>query len=121
MVVPFMSPFFDFSCMLCLCFCLGCSLTGTHVSNTSEIGAFKVVGESGVASGVRRIEAVAGQAAVEYLQALDVVVKQLAGNLKVKTEDLPARVTALQVGLVEPPQEDRGRQHAAGLCLMHLV
>jgi alanyl-tRNA synthetase len=67
------------------------------VSNTSEIGAFKVVSESGVASGVRRIEAVAGQAAVEYLQGLDTIVKQLAGNLKVKGDDLPARIAALQV------------------------
>lgn len=67
------------------------------MSNTSEIGAFKVVSESGVASGVRRIEAVAGQAAVEYLQALDAIVKTLAGSLKVKGEDLPARLAALQV------------------------
>lgn len=70
---------------------------GTHVSNTSEIGAFKVVSESGVASGVCRIEAVAGQAAVEYLQSLDAIVKQLAANLRVKGEDLPARIGALQV------------------------
>ncbi|KAF6257363.1 tRNA synthetases class II (A)-domain-containing protein [Scenedesmus sp. NREL 46B-D3] len=69
---------------------------GTHVSNTSEIGAFKVVCESGVASGVRRIEAVAGQAAVEYLQLVDGVVRQLAANLRVKAEDVPARVVALQ-------------------------
>lgn len=68
------------------------------MSNTSEIGAFKVVSEGGVASGVRRIEAVAGQAAVEYLQSLDAIVKQLAGGLKVKGEDLPARIAALQVG-----------------------
>eukprot|EP00878_Enallax_costatus_P029420 GHUV01031901.1.p2 GENE.GHUV01031901.1~~GHUV01031901.1.p2 ORF type:complete len:280 (+),score=117.70 GHUV01031901.1:1125-1964(+) len=69
---------------------------GTHVSNTSEIGAFKIVSESGVASGVRRIEAVCGQAAVEYMQGLDAVVKQLAANLRVKPEDLPSRVSALQ-------------------------
>jgi hypothetical protein len=67
------------------------------VSNTSEIGAFKVVSESGVASGVRRIEAVAGQAAVEYLQSLDAIVKSLAGSLRVKGDDLPARLAALQV------------------------
>eukprot|EP00879_Flechtneria_rotunda_P010587 GHRR01011067.1.p1 GENE.GHRR01011067.1~~GHRR01011067.1.p1 ORF type:complete len:947 (+),score=379.68 GHRR01011067.1:1433-4273(+) len=69
---------------------------GTHVSNTAQIGAFKVVGETGVASGVRRIEAVAGQAAVEYMQSLDAIVKQLAGNLRVKGENVPARVAALQ-------------------------
>lgn len=57
---------------------------GTHVSNTSEIGAFKVVSEGGIASGVRRIEAVAGQAAVEYLQGVDAVVRSLAGSLKVR-------------------------------------
>jgi hypothetical protein len=54
------------------------------VSNTSEIGAFKVVSEGGIASGVRRIEAVAGAAAVEYLQSIDGVVRQLAGSLKVR-------------------------------------
>lgn len=53
------------------------------MSNTSEIGAFKVVSEGGIASGVRRIEAVAGAAAVEYLQSVDGVVRQLAGSLKV--------------------------------------
>lgn len=68
------------------------------MNNTSEIGAFKVVSETGVASGVRRIEAVAGQAAREYMQLLDGIVKQLAGNLRVKAEDLPTRVVALQVG-----------------------
>lgn len=77
--------------------CLPANTAGTHVGNTSEIGAFKVVSESGVASGVRRIEAVAGAAAVEYLQSLDGVVKALAANLKVKADDLPARVAALQV------------------------
>jgi alanyl-tRNA synthetase len=67
------------------------------VSNTSEIGAFKVVSETGVASGVRRIEAVAGQAAVEHLQLVDGLVRQLASNLRVKAEDVPSRVVALQV------------------------
>jgi alanyl-tRNA synthetase len=74
-------------------------LAGTHVSNTSEIGTFKVVSETGVASGVRRIEAVAGQASVEYLQLVDGVVRQLASSLRVKAEDVPTRVAALQVGI----------------------
>lgn len=85
--------------------------SGIHVSNTSEIGAFKVVSESGVASGVRRIEAVCGQAAVEYMQGLDAVVKQLAGNLRVKPEDLPARVTALQVKALQPAKHSLPDSH----------
>ncbi|GBF88584.1 alanine-tRNA ligase [Raphidocelis subcapitata] len=72
---------------------------GTHVSNTSEIGAFKVVSEGGIASGVRRIEAVAGAAAVEYLDSVDGVVRQLAGSLKARPEELPGRVSALQEDL----------------------
>ncbi|KAI8465029.1 MAG: tRNA synthetases class II (A)-domain-containing protein [Monoraphidium minutum] len=69
---------------------------GTHVSNTSEIGAFKVVSEGGIASGVRRIEAVAGQAAVEYLRSVDGVVRQLAGSLKARPEEIAGRVAGLQ-------------------------
>jgi hypothetical protein len=57
---------------------------GTHVSNTAEVGAFKVISESGIASGVRRIEAVAGAAAVEHLSALDSIVRATALTLKVR-------------------------------------
>jgi alanyl-tRNA synthetase len=69
---------------------------GTHVRNTSEIGAFKVVSEAGVASGVRRIEAVCGSAAVSYLDAADGALRRLAGGLKVAPLEVPARVEALQ-------------------------
>lgn len=58
------------------------------MTNTSEIGAFKVVSEGGIASGVRRIEAVAGAAAVEYLNGVDGIVRQLAGSLKVRAAPL---------------------------------
>ncbi|MEW5317397.1 MAG: hypothetical protein WDW38_008695 [Sanguina aurantia] len=69
---------------------------GTHVSNTAEVGAFKIVSESGIASGIRRIEAVAGPAAVEYLNSVDGIVRGLSGSLKVKSEEISLRVAALQ-------------------------
>ncbi|KYC39838.1 alanine--tRNA ligase [Scytonema hofmannii PCC 7110] len=69
---------------------------GTHVSNTSEIGVFKIISESGVASGVRRIEAVSGAAILEYLNVRDKVVKDLSDRFKVKPEELPDRITTLQ-------------------------
>lgn len=56
---------------------------GTHVSNTSEIRGFKVISEQGIASGVRRIEAVAGEAFIEYVNARDLYLKQLCSTLKV--------------------------------------
>ena len=66
---------------------------GTHVTRTSQIGAFKILSESGIASGVRRVEAAAGPAAVDHMNSLDAVVKALGQQLKAKNEDLPARVT----------------------------
>lgn len=56
---------------------------GTHVSNTSEIRGFKVISEQGIASGTRRIEAVAGEAFIEYVSARDNYMKQLCSTLKV--------------------------------------
>ncbi|MBF2008192.1 MAG: alanine--tRNA ligase [Chlorogloeopsis fritschii C42_A2020_084] len=69
---------------------------GTHVSNTAEIGVFKIISESGVASGVRRIEAVSGPAMLDYLNVRDKVVKDLGDRFKVKPEELPDRITTLQ-------------------------
>lgn len=69
---------------------------GTHVSNTAEIGVFKIVSETGIASGVRRIEAVSGSAILDYLNVRDKVVKELSDRFKVKPEELPDRITSLQ-------------------------
>jgi alanyl-tRNA synthetase len=72
---------------------------GTHVSNTAEIGVFKIISEAGVASGVRRIEAVSGLAVLDYLNVRDKVVKDLSDRFKVKPEELPERITTLQTEL----------------------
>ncbi|MEE3718318.1 alanine--tRNA ligase [Tumidithrix elongata RA019] len=69
---------------------------GTHVKNTSEIGLFKIMSESGVASGIRRIEAVAGQAVGDYLAVRDAVTKDLSDRFKIKPEEIPDRITSLQ-------------------------
>ena len=69
---------------------------GTHVTNTAEIGLFKIVSESGVAAGIRRIEAVAGPAVLTYLNERDAVVKQLVDRFKVQPGEIVERVTALQ-------------------------
>lgn len=78
---------------------------GTHVSNTAEIGLFKIISESGVAAGIRRIEAVAGPAVLEYLNVRDKVVRDLSDRFKAKPEELPDRITALQTELKQTQKQ----------------
>ncbi|WP_320666650.1 alanine--tRNA ligase [Prochlorococcus sp. MIT 1307] len=69
---------------------------GTHVKNTSELGIFKIVSECGIASGIRRIEALAGQGVLDYLQERDGIVKELGERFKVKPNQIVGRVASLQ-------------------------
>ncbi|NRT57656.1 alanine--tRNA ligase [Sphaerotilus uruguayifluvii] len=69
---------------------------GTHVKATGDIGLFKIVAESGVAAGVRRIEAVTGEGALAYLQSLEATVNGVAGALKAAPTEVEARVGGLQ-------------------------
>lgn len=68
---------------------------GTHVRRTGDIGLFKIVAESGVAAGIRRVEAVTGENALAYLQSLESTVGGLAGALKVGPAEVPQRVVAV--------------------------
>jgi alanyl-tRNA synthetase len=68
---------------------------GTHVKNPSEIGSFKIISESSVAAGIRRIEAYTGQKAVEKVLADSAIVQQVAATLKIPADDIPAKVEAL--------------------------
>ncbi|WP_448532862.1 alanine--tRNA ligase [Parathermosynechococcus lividus] len=69
---------------------------GTHVSNTAEIGLFKIISESGVAAGIRRIEAIAGAAVRDYLQQRDAIVRNLCDRFKAKPDEILERVSQLQ-------------------------
>ncbi|KQP15142.1 alanine--tRNA ligase [Pseudorhodoferax sp. Leaf267] len=66
---------------------------GTHVGRTGDIGLFKVTSESGVAAGIRRIEAITGENALAYLQQLESTVQQAAASLKTPVAELQARIT----------------------------
>ncbi|MBX3447691.1 MAG: alanine--tRNA ligase [Parvibaculaceae bacterium] len=68
---------------------------GTHVRRVGDIAIFKIVSESAVASGIRRIEALTGEGARTYLSQQERIAKEAAGALKIAPEDLPARVVSL--------------------------
>ncbi|MGF1454866.1 MAG: alanine--tRNA ligase [Alphaproteobacteria bacterium] len=68
---------------------------GTHVSRLGDIGLFKIVGEGAVSAGVRRIEAMTGEAARAYFQTEEDALKAAAGHLKAAPLDVPERVSAL--------------------------
>lgn len=69
---------------------------GTHVLRSGDIGLFKITSESGVAAGIRRIEAIAGDRALHHLQKLDQQVNELALALKATPNDLLNRIQQLQ-------------------------
>jgi alanyl-tRNA synthetase len=68
---------------------------GTHVAATGDIAIFKIISESAVSSGVRRIEALTGEAARQWLNARDEKLKEAASALKASPEEVPTRVAAL--------------------------
>ena len=67
---------------------------GTHVQRSGDIGLFKIVAETGVAAGIRRVEAVTGDNALAYLQQIERTLGGVAGALKVTPAEVPARVSA---------------------------
>jgi len=77
----------DFSTELC---------GGTHVKRTGDIGLFKVVAESGVAAGVRRIEAVTGPGALAYAQAQEMTLREVADLVRAQPQEVAARLAQIQ-------------------------
>ncbi|MBU5674390.1 alanine--tRNA ligase [Paenibacillus brevis] len=83
---------------------------GCHVSNTAEIGLFKLVSESGIGSGVRRIEAVTGRGAYLFMDGQLELLKQSAALLKSNVSDVPKRIEALHSQLKELARENESLQ-----------
>jgi len=69
---------------------------GTHVGRTGDIGLFRITGEGAVSAGIRRIEAVAGEAAIAAIAEESRILADSAAALKTPAAELPARITALQ-------------------------
>jgi alanyl-tRNA synthetase len=68
---------------------------GTHVAATGDIALFKIIGESAVSSGVRRIEALTGEGALAWLNQRDARLREAAASLKASPDEVPGRIAAL--------------------------
>jgi alanyl-tRNA synthetase len=100
---------------------------GTHVRSTAEVGLFLITSESSIGSGIRRIEAVTGEAAVQRTLQRDKLLRDLAARLRVSVDQLPARVEALsarnsrprRARLAAEPLADTVRVTSSGVrCLV---
>jgi len=88
---------------------------GCHVNNTAEIGLFKIVSESGIGAGTRRIEAVTGRGAYQFLNQQLTTLKEVAHALKAPVlQETPARVEALQQQLKDVQRENESLRAKLG-------
>ncbi|MCR8634108.1 alanine--tRNA ligase [Paenibacillus radicis (ex Xue et al. 2023)] len=87
---------------------------GCHVSNTSQIGLFKLVSESGIGSGVRRIEAVTGRNAYQYLDQQLELLNDAAALLKSNIQDVPKRIDSLFAQMKEISRENESLKAKLG-------
>jgi len=78
---------------------------GTHIDETAKIGMFKIVSEGGIASGVRRIEAVTGKAAIDYLNNIDSIVSELMQSMKSTKEEIIGKVSGLKKDIKDKEKE----------------
>ncbi|QHS22854.1 alanine--tRNA ligase [Virgibacillus sp. MSP4-1] len=79
---------------------------GCHVSNTAEIGIFKITSESGIGAGTRRIEALTGKGAYEWVQGREQLLQDTSSKLKTTIEQIPARIDTLFAEMKEVEREN---------------
>lgn len=84
---------------------------GTHVQRTGDIGLFKIVAESGVAAGIRRVEAQCGPAALAWLQTQEDILREVADRLRVQPGEITARLAQIQ-DQVRALEKELGRYKA---------
>ncbi|MBP2642295.1 MAG: alaS [Firmicutes bacterium] len=87
---------------------------GTHVHNTSEIGLFKILSEAGIGAGIRRIEAVTGFAAHEYIDSRETILDLAAKLIKARPEELVSKIEALN-------QQHKNTEHELQLAVNRLA
>jgi alanyl-tRNA synthetase len=87
---------------------------GCHVDNTGQIGLFKIVSESGIGSGIRRIEAVTGRGAYEFLDQQLQLLKEAAGMLKANVQDVPKRLESTLQQVKELSRENESLRGKLG-------
>ncbi|MCZ8519024.1 MULTISPECIES: alanine--tRNA ligase [Paenibacillus] len=87
---------------------------GCHVQNTSQIGLFKIISESGIGSGVRRIEATTGRNAYQYLDGQLQLLRDASGLLKSNISDVPKRIDALFGQIKELSRENESLKAKLG-------
>lgn len=87
---------------------------GTHVRRTGDIGLFKLLSDGSVSAGVRRIEAVTGEGAFNYLATCEKTIKNIASSVKAKPSDVEERVLSLQTEIKKLKQDVKNAQKGGG-------
>jgi alanyl-tRNA synthetase len=96
---------------------------GTHLESVGQVGLFKIVGEESVAAGIRRITAMSGKAALEYVRQEEEILAELAGTLRVPPGQVGQRVAALleEVKSLKKQASQRPREAGAGISADDLL
>ncbi|MDR1362129.1 MAG: alanine--tRNA ligase [Holosporaceae bacterium] len=94
---------------------------GTHVSNSSEIGLFKILFETSIGSGIRRIEAISGIGILHHVIGLEKLLRQSSEPVKCSPEELPAKILSISDELKKKKQELAVWKQRVAMSALHIV